>query len=208
MARNRTQRLILFNSSPYCRKCGDETFLFSDENGNLFDNCATVQHNLPKSHPNYKNDITLWCYKCNQEDAIYKQTNRIFSREELLHHLLGANISLNGYYLIDNVLCSYRSHTLIKEIDIIDYKFGKLKEYMVHSIDDSFFIFTKNGKKVKLSKKPTFKEFLNIKGTYSFKRYYIGNGWYHYIPPNETQEFRDKIQSRMDEIKAMNPAFR
>ena len=199
MGKNRGNRLRLFGESPYCKKCGEETFLFASENGNLHDNCATVQHNLPKTHSNYRRDITLWCNKCNQEDAIYKQVNKVFSREELLHYLLGGKNSLNGNYVIDYVLYRYHEHKLVREYDIFDYKFERLKEYMKHSIDDTFY------QKYQNRRNPTFQEFLNLKGTFSFKKYYIGDGWYHYIPPNETEEFKTKIQSRMDEIMSNNP---
>ena len=192
------KKQILFDESPCCRKCGVVTTMDSTLtqtiNGQTVDNCTTIQHNLPRTHPNYHNDYTLWCYKCNQEDAVNKQTNRIFSREELIHYLRGGKVSLNGRFVVDGIMYRYQEHKLAETKDFIEFKFEKLKEYMYHLIDGTF--------NTQGQTKPTFEKYLKIKGVYSFAKYYIGEGWYHYKV--ETGITLTDIEKRMPEIKTAN----
>ena len=175
-------RLKLFNESPYCRKCGVKTILAnSPEYNGEIDSVATIQHNLPKSHPNYSKDLTLWCYKCNHEDSIFKQQHKILSREEFLYEILGGKRPLNGYYIIDGVICFYAGHRLIIEMDSVEFKLKMLNNYM------SYFIYKLPMKKKLLS----FQKFLDnkIKGKFSFKQHYIGDGWY------QRKWYRDRMKN-------------
>lgn len=209
--RRKKRREILYDESPYCRNCGSHTImdpaLTQTILGGTIANCATIQHNLPRSHPNYHNDYTLWCYKCNNEDSINKQNNKIFSREELIHYLISGIAPLEGRYVVDGIVYLYEKHKLKSQQCVIEYKFERLREYMVHFIDRSFRFFHGRRK----TDKPTFEEFCLIKGTFSFRKYYIGNGWYHYkvevekkpepIKPEAPVIILSDIEKRMAELK-------
>lgn len=211
ISKNKKTKELLWDISPFCRNCNTETIITNttDMLGGLKPNAATIQHNLPKSHPNYHNDYTLWCHRCNDLDASYKQNNKIFSREELIMYLGQFTTQLNGAYIIDGVVFEYENHKLLKKHDITDYKFEKLREYINHHIDDSFVFYIK-GKGISRTKfrhggkkyKPTFEEYLYIKGSYSITKYHIGDDWYHYKV--ESGISLSKIEKRMLEIKNEN----
>ena len=205
--RKKKKREILYDESPYCRNCGSHTIMDPALTQTIFGetvaNCATIQHNLPRSHPNYHNDYTLWCYKCNNEDAVNKQNNRIFSREELIHYLIGGRDSLNGRYVVDGIIYLYEKHRLISQQCVIEYKFEQLTKYMHHCIYGGFRFYS--GKK-RRKDKPTFEEFCLIKRTFSFREYFIGNGWYHYKIDGQPDKLvgiqLTEIEKRMAELKS------
>lgn len=178
-----TARKRLFCESPLCRKCGVETFLattISVENINNNPQVCTIQHNKPRNHPEYKNDITLWCYKCNNDDNIHKQSNKIYSREEFIQELYGSKKSLHGLFLIDGFIYNYvanKGRKLISKKPYIDFRFEKLEKYMSHFVDTRTRQLIHNKCKFKIiSFEGYIKSF--IKGVYNIEQYKVGDGWY------------------------------
>ena len=147
----------------------------SDDNGASKPNTATIQHVKPRYHVDYDKDLELWCYKCNEEDAFIKKRFKIYSREEMLYDILcqitGKHDQLNGTYIVDDLVLTYDKHKLIKERDVIKYKFEILKKYMDYYISN----LPHGNKKIQ-----TFETFYKIsyKGEFTFKQHSIGGGWY------------------------------
>jgi len=168
-------RKAFYIESPLCRECGTFTiYPEQEDNGILKSNTATIQHLYPRYHPKYDTDLELWCYKCNQKDAFIKNQFKIYSREEMLFEILSKYnknfIQLNGTYFIDGLVLTYKKHKLIASKDIIQFKFECLEKYMENFID-----------KISYGKKPIlFDDFVRkqISGEFSFKKHYIGDGWY------------------------------
>ena len=170
-------RKRLYEESPLCRNCGTFTvYPDSNDNGMSKPNTATIQHTKPKTHPNYHTDLELWCYNCNEVDAYVKNQFKIFSREEMLYDIiskLGRNYNqLEGTYIIDGYAFTYKKHKLINKIDVIEFKFQCLKKYMDYYINKLPL--------AKGSKLMSFDDFYKkqLKGEFTFKQHYIGNGWY------------------------------
>lgn len=168
-------RKAFYEHSPLCRECGTFTiYPEQEDNGASKPNTATIQHIYPRYHPEYDTNLELWCYACNERDAFIKNQFKIYSREEMLFEILSKAhknfTQLNGTYLIDGVVLKYRKHKLIDSKDIIEFKFDCLKKYMEDFIDK-----ISSGKKTIL-----FDEFYKkqINGVFSFKKHYIGDGWY------------------------------
>ena len=167
-------RKTFYENSPLCRECGTFTiYPEQEDNGASKPNTATIQHIYPRYHSEYDTNLELWCYACNEKDAFIKNQFKIYSREEMLFEILSKAskkfIQLNGTYLIDGVALTYKKHKLIASKDIIEFKFECLVKYMNDFIDN---IFSDN--------KITFEEFFRkqINGEFSFKKHYIGDGWY------------------------------
>ena len=167
-------RKRLYEDSPLCRNCGNFTiYPDSEDNGASKPNTATIQHINPRYHPQYDKDLELWCYKCNEEDAATKNKFKIFSREEMLYEVLcqitGKYGQLSGTYIVDGRVLTYHKHKLIKERDIISFKFEILEKWLNSFIDNL------PDKKTK-----PFESFYknSYKGEFIFKQHSIGGGWY------------------------------
>jgi len=137
-------------------------------------NICTIQHILPKSHKDYNDNFTLWCYKCNEEDSIYKQKNKIYSREEFIYELICEQtkkyVPLDGYYVIDGMIYGYTNHKMVEYYSYFEFKLLMLKDYMGYFIDS----FEKKDKRAAFD--DVFKNC--IKGAFEIEQYKIGNGWY------------------------------
>ena len=154
----------LFNESPLCRSCGCLMTIAYN-----LPNSVTKQHNSPKYYPGYSEDTTIWCHRCNQNDAKWKQDNKIFSLKECLNSENNSH-QLDGNYVVDGEVYYFIFGKFIDKFPLLEWKFEALRRWISLRIDGSNL------------GKLGFDEYLNysLKGWYTLKHFYMGGGWYAY----------------------------
>ena len=164
-------RRKLFEESKLCRFC--QTEMTDIELHKNEDNSCTLQHNKPRGHFHYNEDITLWCHRCNKEDAKYKLDNKIFYDYQAIRWIIQTQYKgVNGYYIVDDYVFKFEKNTLVEKILLSDFRFRLLKNYINGLVD-----ITAEGHRVESFE--VYKKRVESKiSSFSLKRYYIGGGWY------------------------------
>ena len=172
-----------YQKSPHCRSCR----CLMLESGNL-PNSVTIQHISPKGWSDYNTNKKLWCVSCNQNDALWKQNNRIYSLKECLHFIYTRNNQLNGWYIVDWTAYHFQEGKLTKQLDYIYFRLQVLSEWNKDKISG------------KTNKK--YDEYFEhrIKGWCTLKAFYMGKGWYAFgSDPKLVEHWRYKTKEEIEE---------
>jgi hypothetical protein len=166
----KAKKMELYKKSTFCENCGVTMNL----NEMVNNETATIQHNSYRGSDTYHDDISLFCYGCNQEESVERSklhTNLFLSNRAMLKlYSLGLNKqkinilskpSCKGTFDIKGIKIHVCNGS-IKEIkNNIYIKFKYLKKYLYHRIEgkisnfnsfDEYFNFKLNEKYTNLKK--------------------------------------------------------
>ena len=146
-------RTKLYQESDLCRRCGIKTYL---PEGLQKSNTATIQHNLFRFQEGYNEDLTLFCYKCNDEDNWIKLSSYNFLYNELYfkdlpHEILSVaamgliskpkknnnpqHVTMSGVLFFQDKVIKMHNGIIKACIDFYANKFDILKIYLDLKID-------------------------------------------------------------------------
>ena len=188
MTKFRTKRLKLYSESSLCRNCGTETILPPKKCSANTPRTATIQHNRPKGHPLYQQDITLWCSECNNKDNKEKVNKLIFNKRQGIHYLIQGSRKGSGYYLIDDIIYKFdEDNNIVGEYNVYTFRLKMLSKWMTKHYIPSI---CTNKQAV------NFDNYLKstINQVFSIQKFHIGDGWYKIEKETQGTRTKEKVK--------------
>jgi hypothetical protein len=198
-----SKREKLWLESKKCRSCGVLMTLDSHKSNTL-----TIQHNSPKGHEAYNDNITIWCNECNQKDAQWKSYYKILSIKECIRFTIGlADKKINGIYVVDGYVYFIDKNKLTSQKPLYEWKLNLLKNWF-NDIYLKRTILSCLGEKRKQI--TSFDDYVNslVDGWFTFKHHHMSGGWYAYNQnPNSIYHWKYKSPEEIQEEQEESMLF-